>query len=125
MGGIDRDGYGQMSGNIRAHRAAYEQFKGPITEGALVCHRCDVRCCVNPAHLFLGSSAENTADRDRKKRTARGERSGTARFTDKQITEIRVLNGSDRAIAKLYGASPRTIRLIRQRLTWRHVDVEA
>ena len=79
QGGRARHGYGKFSLThritITAHRYSYELSRGPIPDGLCVCHRCDNPPCCNPDHLFLGTVAENNADRDKKGHVARGERS--------------------------------------------------
>lgn len=60
-GSMQLSGYGKFRGRV-AHRLSWEMHRGAIPEGMCVCHKCDVPCCVNPNHLFIGTHKENMHD---------------------------------------------------------------
>lgn len=65
QGFIHRNGYGSTGyrdKSPRIHRKVFELTKEPIPPGMDVCHTCDVRHCINPDHLWLGTRKQNLVD---------------------------------------------------------------
>lgn len=109
-----------------AHRLAYEMTVGPIPNAMHVLHRCDNPACVNPAHLFLGTQADNVRDMVAKGRkvTASGEKAGGSKLTVAQVQEIRSRRTDGEtllAIANDYGISDALVSYIANRKAWKHV----
>lgn len=140
--GVIKHGYGKFSigrQSIGAHRFAYEITFGPPTPGMCVLHRCDVRQCVRPEHLWLGTKLDNTTDMITKGRAHfhsdnyylsmqcrdnRGERNGFARLTANQVVTIRKRHSegvSQRVLAEEYQVAVETIKSVVLRRNWRHV----
>ncbi len=115
------DGYGQLGFHgqrYAAHRAFYffKHGRAPTQEG---CHRCDVRCCVNPDHLFDGSHLENMTD------CAVKGRAGRTVLTNDEVLQAVELYNTTRltvpAIAAHFGMSPRYFEDILYGRSRRHV----
>lgn len=115
-GYLTKDGYGHFRAVhriYRAHRFSYLHHFGKIPNKMAVCHSCDVRSCVNPAHLFLGTWKDNTIDCIFKGRRAR-------KLTADQVTEIRAdQETSHRQMAKRFDVDPSLIRRIRLGKAWK------
>jgi hypothetical protein len=92
QGAKDSSGYGSIwiaGKSMPTHRWAYEDKYGSIPPGLFILHTCDVRNCVNPAHLRPGTFADNMRDRDAKGRQAKGSAVGAAKLNDWCIREMR------------------------------------
>lgn len=133
QGALTRGGYGRVSVKAHgvstrlAHRAAYLLFSGPIPDEQCVLHRCDVRQCINPHHLFLGSRKDNMDDRRAKGRAPlianRGNLNGSAKLDEATVRLIRELAGqfTNRELGERFGVSGTHISNIRNRKLWAHI----
>jgi hypothetical protein len=121
-------GYGILAakGEKRAHRVAWVLWNGPIPDGMHVLHHCDVRCCVNPEHLFLGTHTENMRDMTRKKRGKQpalsGECSPVRKLHQSHVNAIRAEYAKGQItqseLAQKYFVSPMTINRVVNLKTW-------
>ena len=108
---------------VRAHRASWELHNGPIPNGLHVLHKCDVRCCVNPDHLFLGTHLDNMRDRHLKGRSTgpKGSAAAKAKLSDADVVLIRSSKLPARELAESLGVNKSTIYSILNGRTWVHV----
>lgn len=131
QGNLNRKGYGRLTtgisrpSHVQTHRLAYEIDKGhPPPADLLVCHRCDNPKCCNPAHLFLGTPAENSADMVSKGRSARGVLAGPAKLTEAEVETIRVRYAAggvtQSALAAEFSVGNAEINRIIRGVDWRH-----
>lgn len=114
------EGYGRfgMNGKTqKAHRASYEIYKGSIPDGYCVCHTCDNPACVNPNHLFLGTVAENNADKTRKGRAAKKLDADMVMEIKSKLTGGSSLN----SLANLFDVSRAMIIKIKYNRSWKGV----
>lgn len=124
-GGRNGNGYGVFC-RTGSHRFSWELANGLIPEGFIVCHRCDTPLCVNPSHLFLGTTADNVRDRDEKRRRhenrIKGERHPGSKLSEEVVRCIRLSGDSNAALGRRFGVNASTVSRVRHRVFWDHVQ---
>jgi len=140
---VGQKGYGHFNlhgKTMHTHRLSYLFFVGDIPDGLMVLHRCDVRSCINPAHLFIGTAADNSADMFSKGRakahlvggaplraivgrrggvgTTAGENNWGAKLSLEQVAKIKAASGRYREIADRFGVAPAQIGRIKRGENW-------
>lgn len=128
QGAINKSGYGTMGATefgTLAHRISYGVHIESPGE-LLVCHTCDNRKCVNPDHLFIGTTSDNNHDRDEKGRFTAlpGSSNGNSKLDEDQVSEIKSLlkvGVPQVEIAKHYEISQTNISDIKLGKIWKHV----
>ena len=129
QGHVIHTGYGQAWDGVKkisAHRYAFEIANGPIPGDLLIAHRCDVRRCCNPAHLFAATQKENIADMFSKGRQnrANGERHGNAVLTNEDAREYRrqfaLMNVTVAEFARMHNVYDETMRRLLKGETYRN-----
>lgn len=127
-GPVDRDGYGRLSlgrerGQVFLHRWVVEQIEDRVlAPDELVLHHCDNPPCFLYDHLYVGTHADNVADRDARGRTLAGDRHPKAKLTSVDVDEIRRLLGegaTHRSLALRFNVQHPAIGKIARGQTWR------
>lgn len=108
------------------HRVAYLVAKGPIPAGLHVLHSCDVPRCIEPAHLRVGTNADNIADKVRRGRAwqPKGSKSSNALLTEAKVEQILIALGQGATLKELgerFGVHLGTVWTIKAGKNWTHV----
>lgn len=117
MGSLHPEGYGRFNVKnkiMKSHRVSYNLFRGVIPKDTLVCHTCDEKSCVNPSHLFLGTNADNNADKAKKRRAGK-------KLTIELVLSMRneLKNGASlNSMASKYNVSRAMVARIKQNKNW-------
>jgi hypothetical protein len=121
-------GYGKLKlkdMTFTAHRVmAHLTLKAIMSETDIVAHKCDNPKCINPEHLFITTYAGNSADMVSKKRSAKGEKHGNSKLTERMVKNIREQYQSGKTLSQIapqFSVTDGCIQAIVKRRTWRHL----
>jgi len=124
-----KSGYGQIRLNYKmykSHRLSFEIFnKCSVLRPYFICHKCDIKACVNPDHLYIGTIYDNARDACLRGQQIKGEQVNNAVLTEGQVLKIRALFSTGKyskaKLARLYKVSDDCIFGLITRRTWKHI----
>jgi len=119
---MKKNGYGFFSTPSKhelAHRVSYRLFNGELDKRDVM-HKCDVRNCVNPEHLVLGTRLENMQDAKLKRRISIGEKHGRSKLTEEQVSLIKKSSKLQREIAVEFGITQSHVSCLKLGKKWQH-----
>ncbi len=125
QGAVSSSGYGVFRYQRKlwhVHRLSWLFYRGADPGESQVLHLCDVRTCVNPAHLYLGDHADNMRDMATRGRAAAGSRNGNSKLTLAAVTAIRNDQRGSVEIAREYGVTKEQVWNIRTGKQWRQAN---
>jgi len=125
----NRRGYGKFCFREKktaiASRVSYILFKGDIPDNYLICHTCDNPSCVNPEHLWAGTTRDNAVDRISKKRFV-GDEHPLSRLDAEKVIQMRKLANSgkykQKVLAKMFGITAGHVNNIIHNRSWKHIS---
>lgn len=131
----DRDGYGLLCvkrkgvrTTWKAHRLSVLLYTGNLDESLNVCHHCDNPPCVNPAHLYQGTTAQNVADKVSRGRhkfpIMPGALNPNTKLTEHDVLTIRASTLPVRELADIYNVSSNHVARIQKGLAWKCLNGE-
>jgi hypothetical protein len=102
--------------------------RGPVPHGLFVLHRCDVKKCVNPEHLFLGTQKDNMDDCAAKGRRKwlRGADIGMSKLSSEDVALMRKLRSEGKLqkdLAQMFHISPKQVSVIVRGIQWAHIPM--
>ncbi len=128
-GGKMKNGYANFfigKKSQRVHRLSYQHYFGSIPNGLGVLHKCDVRNCIRPDHLFTGTQKDNLQDCKIKGRTTIGIKNAMAKLDDEKASLIRKLYSSggitQRTLATQFGITQSNVSRLVGRKHWTHIQ---
>lgn len=124
LGAASSTGYGSIGIDGRrhnTHRLAWMFAHGPIPDGLLVLHKCDVRSCVNVNHLYLGTARQNLLDRYERNQSNQGERHSSAKLKESDVLKILKDERPYKFIATEYGVSESHISGLKTGKFWNNL----
>lgn len=120
------NGYGYVNVSryhLAAHRLALMLSGVAVPSGMDVCHTCDVRNCINPAHLYVGTRRQNMADCTARRRHNKphGAHHWSSKLSDNDVRAIRAASARGELqadIAARFSINAATVSRIARKI-WR------